>query len=165
MHAWQKQSKYQPQFLLNFQNWFLKVLYIQQIKNQTLSADFPILQTHLFLHVMIRWVMQTICFDFANTRHVIAGKFSTKPHGTYRCHIWTQYGPYITFLAFLMYLHDMFHLHPPSYIPTFTFTKLRHFRQPITRVAGDVMFYFCIYAYGNKVEALLYERMTFEKCR
>ena len=46
MHAWQKQSKYQPQFLLNFQNWFLKVLYIQQIKNQTLSADFPILQTY-----------------------------------------------------------------------------------------------------------------------
>ena len=43
-----------------------------------------------------------------------------------------------------------------SYILTFTFTKLRHFRQPITRVAGDVMFYFSIYAYGNKVEALLY---------
>ena len=78
MHAWQKQSKYQPQFLLNFQNWFLKVLCIQQIKNQTLSADFPILQTHLFLHVMIRWVMRTICFDFANAHHVIVGKIFCK---------------------------------------------------------------------------------------
>ena len=45
--------------------------------------------------------MQTICFDFTSTRRVIAGKFSGKPHGTYRCHIWTQYGPYITILAFL----------------------------------------------------------------
>ena len=76
MHTWQKQSKYQPQFFLNCQNWFLKVLYIQQIKNQTLLTDFPILQNLLFLHVLIRWVMQTICFDFANMHHVIASKFS-----------------------------------------------------------------------------------------
>ena len=117
MHTWQKQSKYQPQFLLNFQNWFLQVLYIQQIKNQNLSADFPILQTNLFLHVMMRWVMQTICFDFANTRYFIEKKFSGKPHGTYRCHIWTQYGPYITILAFLMYVHNMFHLHSLHYFP------------------------------------------------
>ena len=117
MHTWQKQSKYQPQFLLNFQNWFLQVLYIQQIKNQNLSADFPILQTNLFLHVMMRWVMQTICFDFANTRYFIAEKFSAKPHGTFRCHIWTQYGPYITILAFLMYVHNMFHLHCLHYFP------------------------------------------------
>ena len=74
------------------------------------------LQTHLFLHVMIRWVIQTICFDFANTHHVTAGKFSAKLHGTYRCHIWTQYGPYIRILAFLIYIYIytiyMFHLHP-----------------------------------------------------
>ena len=55
-----------------------------------------------------REVMQTIFFDFANTRHVIVGKFSAKPHGTYRCHIWTQYGPYIAILAFLMYVHTCF---------------------------------------------------------
>ena len=47
-----------------------------------------------------------------------------------------------------------------SYIPTLTFTKLRHLQQPITGVAGDVMFYFCIYAYSNKVEALLYTKLT-----
>ena len=74
------------------------------------------LQTHLFLHVMIRWVIQMICFDFANTRHVTAGKFSAKPHGTYRCHIWTQYGPYIRILVFLIYIYIytiyIFHLHP-----------------------------------------------------
>ena len=51
----------------------------------------------------------------------------------------------------------------PCLVPTFTFTKLRHFRQPITHVAGDVMFYFCMYAYSNKVEMLLYVILN-EKC-
>ena len=46
------------------------------MKNQSLLADFPILQTHLFVHVMI------------NTRHVIAGKFSAKQHGRSKCHIY-----------------------------------------------------------------------------
>ena len=30
---------------------------IPQMKNQNLMADFPILQTHLFFHVMLRWVL------------------------------------------------------------------------------------------------------------
>ena len=61
--------------MLNFQNWHNKLekldkffSYTLQMKNQHLLADFLILQTHLFIHpVTIRWVMQTIYFDFANT--------------------------------------------------------------------------------------------------
>ena len=53
LHAWQKQSKYQLQFLLNFLDWYVtQVFYIQQIKNQSLLAHFPTLKTYLFLHVM-----------------------------------------------------------------------------------------------------------------
>ena len=51
-------------------------------------------------------------FYFTNTRHVIAGKLSAKPNGRLRCHIWIQYGPCITILTFLIYVHSMFHLHP-----------------------------------------------------
>ena len=61
-----------------------------------------------FLHLI-----QTICFDFTNTRYVIAGKFFAKSHGRYRCHIWVQYGPYVTILMFFVYVRNMFHLHPP----------------------------------------------------
>ena len=39
------------------------------MKNQGLLANFPVLKTHLFLHVMIRSVT---CRGFA-LRHVIAG--------------------------------------------------------------------------------------------
>ena len=65
-----------------------------------------------FIHTMIRWAMQAICFDFTNTRHVIAGNGSAKPHGRFRYHTWIQYGPRITILISLIYLHSMFHLHP-----------------------------------------------------
>lgn len=58
--------------------------------------------------------MHTICFDFTNTRHVVAGKFSAKLHGRLRCHILIQYGQCITILTFLIYVHTMFHLHPPE---------------------------------------------------
>ena len=85
-----------------------KVLYIQKTKNQSLLA---IWQTQLFFRVMIRWVMQRISFDFANMHHVFAGNFSAKPHVRFRCHIWIQYGPCITFLTFLIYVHSRFHLH------------------------------------------------------
>ena len=43
---------------------------------------------------------------------LLRGNFSVEPHGTYRCNIWTQYGPYIAILTFLIYVHNMFHLHP-----------------------------------------------------
>ena len=61
-----------------------------------------------FIHTMIRWVMQAICFDFTNTRHVIAGNGSAKPHGRFRYHTWIQYGPRITILISLIYVHLCF---------------------------------------------------------
>ena len=60
---------------------------------------------------------------------------------------------YICFVLRNIFFHKYFSL---TYILTFTFTKLRHLRQPITCVAGDVMFYFCRHTHGNKVEALLH---------
>ena len=42
---------------------------------------------------------------------VIEGKFSAKPHGRSKCYIWIQYSRYIIILAFLTYVHNMFHLH------------------------------------------------------
>ena len=56
--------------------------------------------------------MQTIGFNFTNMPHVVAGNFSAKPHGRFRCHIWIQYGSCITIFTFLIYVHSMFHLHP-----------------------------------------------------
>ena len=45
-------------------------------------------------------------FDFVNTRYVIVGKFSPKPHGRSICHIWVQYGSYITISTFLIYVRN-----------------------------------------------------------
>ena len=81
------------------------------MKNQRLLADFPILQTYLFFYCLCDYQVNDVD-NFANTHHVIAGQFSTKPHGRYGCHIWTQYGPYITILSFLICVHNMLHLHP-----------------------------------------------------
>ena len=33
---------------------------------------------------------KTICFDFTNKHHVFVGKFSAKPHGRFRDHIWIK---------------------------------------------------------------------------
>ena len=83
----------------------MQVLYIQQFKNQSLLAGFPILQTHLLLHVMTD-DQYTLCYG---------GELSTKLPGRYKCHIWIKCRPYITILMFLIYIHNvpaMFHLHP-----------------------------------------------------
>ena len=80
-----------------------KVLYTPKRKNPSLLANFT---NPFIIHEV------TICFDLTNTRHVIAGKFSAKPHGRYRCHIWIQYGPYMAVLTFYIYVFNMFQLHP-----------------------------------------------------
>ena len=77
------------------------------------------------LHVMIRWVMQLICFDFNNTRHVIAGNFSAKLHGRFICHIWIQYRLCITTIMFLLYVHCMFHLH--LLLPLYSSLMIKYF--------------------------------------
>ena len=106
------ETKWKPAIILLkiFRNDATKVLNIQQTKTQSLLAHFPILQTHSFLHVMIRWVIQMICFDFKNTQHVIARNFSIKLHGRFICHIWLKYSLCITILTFLIYVYSMFHL-------------------------------------------------------
>ena len=107
---WQKRSKYQPLFFLNFQKWCYKsFLYTANKKSKLIGTPSNITNPSIPPCVMIRWVMQTIWFDFTNTRHVLAGNFSAKLHGRFRCHIWIQYGPCITTLTFLIYVHSMFH--------------------------------------------------------
>ena len=97
----------------------MQVLHIQQIKNQSLLADFSILQTCLFLHV-INDDQHALCYG---------GKVSTKLHVRYKCHIWIQYRLYITILMFLIYVYNMsimFRLHPQSWhnwLETFHFPK------------------------------------------
>ena len=93
LNAWQKQSKYHPQFLLNFQNWCNTSYLCTANKKPKLIGIFSNLTNPFIppIHVMIRWLMQTICFDFTNTRHVITGKISTKSHGRCRFHIWIHY--------------------------------------------------------------------------
>ena len=112
--AWQKGSKYQPLFFWNFQNWCYKSSSYTTNEISNLLTDFPNLQNHLFLHVMTRWVMQTICFDFTNARHVIAGKISAKPDGRFGCHMRMQCGLCITITTFLLYVHSMFHFYPSN---------------------------------------------------
>ena len=61
------------------------------------------------------WCSWTVCFDFviSPTGAMLSrGNFSAKSHGRSKCHLWIQYGPYIIILAFLTYVHNMFHLHP-----------------------------------------------------
>ena len=106
LHVWQKQSKYQAKFLLNFLNWYY-ILYIQQIKNQSLLVDFLILQTHLFLHE-ITHDQHPLCYG---------GKVSTKLDGRYKCDIRIQYRSYITILMLLTYVHNVstkYQLHSQS---------------------------------------------------
>ena len=50
--------------------------------------------------------------EHPHTHDVTVGNFSAKPHGRFRFHIWIQYGPCITILTFLIYVHSMFHFHP-----------------------------------------------------
>ena len=58
--------------------------------------------------MIIRWVIQIICFEFNNTCHVIAGNLSAKPHGRFICHIWIQYGLCITVSTFLIYVYTQY---------------------------------------------------------
>ena len=70
-------------------------------------------------------------------RHVIAGKFSAKLHGRSKCHIWIQFGPYIIILAFLTYVHNMFHLHPRKLNEeVVSNAMLRSARNPVECVFG-----------------------------
>ena len=79
----------------------------------------------------------------------------------HRCHIWAQYGPYITTFTFLVYVHNMFHLHPLSndnvfkiaLIPQWTYfllvRKIRpfsHEKVVITQSDACRWFYAPIYA-------------------
>ena len=107
LQTWQKQSKYR---LLTH---VAKVLYIQETKNQSLLADFPILQTHLPIGWSGEWRRWfALISPTPAILQVIAGKFSAKHHGRFRFYLWIQYGPCITILSLLILVYSMFHLHP-----------------------------------------------------
>ena len=111
---WQKRSKYQPLFFLNFQKWCYKSsLYkankkskligrLSNFKNpfippcdvQVSDAD-NVLISPIRAMLLRENVLQNCMIDSW-------------------CHIWIQYRPYITILTFHIYVHRMFHLHPWS---------------------------------------------------
>ena len=116
LQAWQKRSKYQPLFFLNFQKWcYKRSLYTASKKSKLIGrlSNF----TNPFIPPCDDQVSDAddFFFDCTNTRHVTAGKFSAKPHYRFRCHISIQYGPCITILTFFIYVHSMFHLHPLTF--------------------------------------------------
>ena len=79
--------------------------------------------------------MQTICFDFNNTRHVIAGNFSAKLHGRFICHVWIQYGLCIAILTYLKYVHSVFHLH--LLLPLYSSLMIKYFMKIFTQLIKD----------------------------
>ena len=86
---------------------FSQVLYILKMRNQSLSEKFLDSRTYLFLHVIPKWVILSICFYFISTPHVVEGNFSKFQHDKWRCH---RCGQYETNLLFLIYMDNLFHL-------------------------------------------------------
>ena len=129
MHdTWQKRSKYQPQFLSNFQNWcYTSSLYTGNKKSK-LIGRFSNFANPFIPPCNGQLSVVDNFFDFTNTRHVIAGKLDV--YVRWICHIWIQYRPYIKILTFLTNVYNLFHLHPlMHYICSITETISRKFRE------------------------------------
>ena len=119
---WQKRSKYQPLFFLNFQKWCYKSS-LYTAANQKIKAYWHTFQFYKPIYCSCD---QASDADDLFWFHQDAW-FSAKPHGRFRWHIWIQYWPCITILAFLIYVHSMFHLHPRGGGCTFLKTSLEFF--------------------------------------